>query len=117
MFYIEKAQTLPLQGIKREDDRQMIYVIIDFIIIIFFHACIRAAFKIGAKDFRVTNFWKKMVNFQIRATCNSFSFTAKIKEIQFYFLGHEGHSLGFTTTPFLLLAVQHWCSVITTNTI
>ena len=47
-----------------------------------------------------------MVNFQIRATCNSFSFKAKIKESQFYFPGHEGHSLGFTTTPFLLLAVQ-----------
>lgn len=106
MFYIEKAQTLPLQGIKREDDHQMIYVRSDFIIIIFFHACIRAAFKMGVNDFRVMNFWKKMVNFQIRATCNSFSFKAKIKESQFYFPRHEGHSLGFTTMPFLSLAVQ-----------
>ena len=51
MFYIEKAQTLPLQGIKREDDHQMSYVLIDFIIIIFFHASFGAAFKMGAKDF------------------------------------------------------------------
>ena len=35
-FYVERAQTMQPQGINREDDFSTIYVLTDFIIIIFF---------------------------------------------------------------------------------